>query len=124
MSSGFFHKLVKSFGFAFSGLIQAVKSEPNLKIHFTAVAVVTIAGFVFKISMLEWLIVLLIFALIISLELLNTAVENLCDLIDPQYNPKIKKIKDISAGAVLFSSIIALIAGIIIFAPKIIFLLK
>ena len=118
MNLSFLSMRIKSFRCATSGIIQATKTELNLRIHFAAVTAVTAAGFILGLSQQEWIAILFLFALVISLELINTSFEKLCDVIDPEYNNSVKKIKDIAAGAVLWSSVIAVIAGIIIFAPK------
>ena len=81
---------------------------------------VIIAGVILKINTTEWSIVLILCGLVISLELINTAIENAVDLVTEEYNEKAKNAKDIAAGAVLFSAIIAAIIGFIIFLPKII----
>ena len=81
--------------------------------------IVIVAGFIFKISVMEWIACLLLFALVISLELINTAIETTVDIAMPEINEKAKYAKDIAAGAVLFSAIIAVIVGLIIFLPKI-----
>lgn len=76
---------------------------------------VIVAGFFFKITEIEWLIVLLASALVLSLEALNSAIERVCDLYSEEKNLKIKVIKDISAGAVLIAAIFALAIGVIVF---------
>ena len=81
---------------------------------------VIIAGVILRINTTEWSIVLILFGLVISLELINTAIENAVDLVTEEYNEKAKNAKDIAAGAVLFSAIIAAIIGFIILLPKII----
>ena len=81
---------------------------------------VIVAGVILKINTTEWSIVLILCGLVISLELINTAIENAVDLVTEEYNEKAKNAKDIAAGAVLFSAIIAAIIGFIIFLPKII----
>ena len=112
-------RLRNSFKYAFEGIGEAWKTEQNLKIHFIIMFLVIIAGFVFKITITEWLICLLLFALVISLELINTAIETTVDIAMPEINEKAKYAKDIAAGAVLFSAIISVIVGLIIFLPKI-----
>ena len=112
-------KLRNSFKYAFEGIGEAWKTEQNLKIHFVIMALVIIAGFMFKISAMEWIVCLLLFAIVISLELINTAIETTVDIAMPDINEKAKYAKDIAAGAVLFSAIIAVIIGLIIFLPKI-----
>ena len=112
-------KLRNSFKYAFEGIGEAWKTEQNLKIHFVIMALVIIAGFMFKISAMEWIVCLLLFAIVISLELINTAIETTVDIAMPDINEKAKYAKDIAAGAVLFSAIISVIIGLIIFLPKI-----
>ena len=112
-------KLRNSFKYAFEGIEEAWKTEQNLKIHFVIMALVIIAGFIFKISAMEWIICLLLFAIVISLELINTAIETTVDIAMPDINEKAKYAKDIAAGAVLFSAMISVIIGLIIFLPKI-----
>ena len=110
--------LFKSFGFAFEGIFNTIKTERNIKIHLFATIMVIIFGFILNISYLEWLICLLLFGLITSLELVNTSLEALVDLATQERKPLAKKAKDAAAGAVLYSSIIAAIIGGIIFFPK------
>lgn len=110
--------LYKSFGFAFEGIFNTIKSERNIKIHIFATTMVVIFGFILKISYIEWLICLLLFGLITSLELVNTAVEATVDLATEERKALAKKAKDAAAGAVLYSAIIAAITGGIIFFPK------
>ena len=112
-------KLRNSFKYAFQGIEEAWKTEQNLKIHFMIMALVIIAGFIFKISLIEWMVCLLLFAIVISLELINTAIETTVDIAMPEINEKAKYAKDIAAGAVLFSAMISIIIGLIIFLPKI-----
>ena len=112
-------KLRNSFKYAFQGIEEAWKTEQNLKIHFMIMALVIIAGFIFKISLMEWMVCLLLFAIVISLELINTAIETTVDIAMPEINEKAKYAKDIAAGAVLFSAMISITIGLIIFLPKI-----
>ena len=112
-------RLRNSFKYAFEGIQEAWKTEQNLKIHFVIMALVIIAGFIFKISAMEWMVCLLLFAIVISLELINTAIETTVDIAMPDINEKAKYAKDIAAGAVLFSAMISVIVGLIIFLPKI-----
>ena len=112
-------KLRNSFKYAFEGIGEAWKTEQNLKIHFVIMAIVIIAGLIFKISAMEWIICLLLFAIVISLELINTAIETTVDIAMPEINEKAKYAKDIAAGAVLFSAMISVVVGLIIFLPKI-----
>ena len=110
---------MKFFLYALAGIVEAIKTERNVKIHLLATVIVIILGLYYKVSVVEWTILLLCIGSVISLEMLNTAIEKLCDLVMPEYNEVIKKVKDIAAGAVLFISIISFIIGCFIFIPKI-----
>ena len=110
--------ITKSFGYAFEGIINTVKSERNMKIHCACVVAVVICGFIFRISYTEWLICLTLFGLVTSLELVNTAVESVVDLVTEEHKPLAKRAKDAAAGAVLIAAIFAAIIGLIIFVPK------
>ena len=110
--------LYKSFGYAFEGIGTCIKKERNMKIHCVAAVLVVIAGVILKISLLEWCICLTLFGLIMALELVNTAVEAVVDLVTEERKPLAKIAKDTAAGAVLIAAIMAVIAGIIIFLPK------
>lgn len=112
-------KLIKCFGYALHGIAQAFKSEPNIKIHLAIIILVVAGGFLFHISIAEWLACIVCFGLVMGAELFNTSIEKLVDLVSPEYNPKAGKVKDISAGAVLVCAFISVVIGVIIFAPKI-----
>ena len=88
-----------------------------MKIHCLAVIAVTLAGTLFQITAGEWCVCLLLFGLVISLELVNTAVESVVDLVTEEKKPLAKTAKDTAAGAVLFSAIVSVIIGCIIFVP-------
>lgn len=98
---------------------MAFKEEPNFKIHFVATIVVVAAGLYFKLSTTEWLAIIIVIGLVLVTELLNTSIENIADFISPARHEKIKTIKDIAAAAVLISTIVALVVGLLVFAPKI-----
>lgn len=111
-------KLTFSFKYAFEGIITTIKEERNMFIHFLIAIIVVITGIYVRLSLNEWLICLLLFALVFSLELINTAIENTVDLVTTKKNKKAKIAKDAAAGAVLIAAIFASIIGIIIFLPK------
>ena len=113
-------KIINSFKYAFEGIITGLKEEKNMKIHILIMILVIIMGIILKISKIEWIICIILFGFVISLELINTAIENTVDLITKEINPKAKIIKDVAAGAVLISAISSIIIGLIIFMPKII----
>lgn len=120
----FFKNYAVAFKSAVNGILAAMKGERNLRFHFIAVAAVSTLGVFLGITDFEWLIILVLFALVISMELINSAIERLCDYVQPEMDTQIGKIKDISAGAVLWTSIIAVIAALILFVPKLDFLLS
>jgi len=107
-----------SFKYAFSGLKYGIINTKNLHIDFVIALLVIICGFIFQICLIEWLIILLCFAIVMSLELMNTAIETVVDLASPEIHPLAKIGKDVAAGAVLMSAIISAIIGLIIFIPK------
>ena len=104
---------------AIRGCSLVVKNERNIKIQIVAAILATIMGFMFKISSVEWLVLVLTIFFVIVTECLNTAVEKTVDMITNKYSESAKNVKDISAGAVLFSAIASVIVGLIIFLPKI-----
>ena len=108
--------LYKSFGYAFAGIFAV--DRKNMKIHCVAMVCVVIAGFVFHITPVEWCICLTLFGLVMALEMVNTAVEAVVDLVTKERKPLAKLAKDAAAGAVLIAAIMAAIAGMIIFIPK------
>lgn len=116
-------RLLHSFKYAVDGLRYAFKYEQNMLVHILATVVVVCCGLILKISLAEWLIIILAIGLVIATELINTSVEAIVDLTCPEINPLAKVAKDTAAAAVLVFAITAIIVGIIIFVPKIVVLL-
>lgn len=109
-----------SFEFAFTGILTAFKEERNMRKHAVSAILVLIAGLVFRISVVEWLFLLLSVTLVIAFEIVNSAIENVVDLAsDYHFSMLAKNAKDMAAGAVLMVSGFALLTGLIIFVPKI-----
>lgn len=108
-------KFFRSFTYAFNGIRASFADQLNLKVHFMIALLVTAAGFHFRITTNEWCIILLSIALVIALEMINSAVECLVDLVTTERKPLAGKVKDIAAGAVLFASVVAVIIGVIVF---------
>jgi undecaprenol kinase/diacylglycerol kinase (ATP) len=108
-----------SFIFAFNGIKILLKEEHNSRIHLFAALVAIASGFILKISVVDWIAITFSIGMVITVEVINTAIEKFADFIKPERHLAIKKIKDLSAAAVLISSITALIIGIIVFIPKI-----
>ena len=112
--------LINSFKYACMGIKSAIKSERNMKIHVLATLIVTALGFILGLDPLEWVACIFSIVIVISSEMLNTALETIVDLVSPNINPLAKKAKDIAAGSVLVMEIGAFLVGLIIFIPKII----
>ena len=110
--------LYKSFGYAFEGIFDCIRNERNMKIHCAAAALVSAAGIWLGISRMEWCVCLILFGLILGLEMVNTAIEAVTDLVSEEYHPLAKKAKDTAAGAVLIAAIAAGVIGVIIFLPR------
>ncbi len=111
--------LYKSFGYAFQGIYTCISKERNMKIHCGFSVLVVLAGIILKLSVTEWCICLTLFGLVMALELVNTSVEAVVDLVTEERKPLAKIAKDTAAGAVLIAAIMAAIIGCIIFIPKI-----
>ena len=112
--------LVSSLEFALTGIFTAIKEERNMQKHALSALLVVIAGFVFQVSAVEWLFLLLSIFLVVSFEIINSAIENVVDLAsDYHFSMLAKNAKDMAAGAVLVISGFAVITGLIIFVPKI-----
>jgi|TARA_R110000737_G_scaffold353499_1_gene406228 undecaprenol kinase len=114
------NNIISSFRNAFRGLFSIVKDERNLKIHLITFFVVVCFGFYFSITRFEWICILIVSGLVISLEIINSSLEKLCDFVEPNTNEKIKIIKDTAAAAVLVAAAFALIIGTYIFLPYLI----
>lgn len=116
-------KRVKSFSYAFAGLKVLFKEEHNSWIHNVAAICAIIAGIVLRISVMEWIAVIIVIGMVITAEIINTSLERTADFIKAERDDRKRDIKDLGAAAVLVCAITAAIIGIIIFLPKIIVLL-
>ena len=115
-----FKRHIESFKFAKEGLVYAFKYEQNILIHFIATILVVILGFILKISQVKWLILILTISSVISLELVNSAIEAAVDLTTDKIHPLAKIAKDCGSAAVLVAAIAAIIIGLMIFIPEIV----
>ncbi len=111
------HSRLNSFKYAFTGLKTALKDQPNFIIHLFLGSIAILMGTYFDIAQSEWLILFLTIGFVITIELTNTAIEEVVNSFTDQIHPSAKKAKDVAAGAVLVSSITAVIIGLIIFLP-------
>jgi len=103
--------------FAINGILLGC-SQRNFIVQLVISGLVAVAGFLFQLTTVEWCIVLLCIAGVLSLELLNSAIEQIVDLISPDYSLFAKQVKDMAAGAVLIGAVVSAIIGLIIFIPK------
>ena len=115
----FFIKRIKSIGYAFKGAYLLITTEASIKVQFLIAVLMTIAGFYYELSPIEWVIQIITIALIMALEGLNTAIEEIADFVHPEHHKKIGLIKDLAAGAVFIFAFAAVIVGGIIYIPKI-----
>lgn len=108
-----------SFGYAFLGIGAALRTEVHLRFHALATVVVIGLSFYFDISRLEWALVALAVGGVWGLELMNTAVEAVVNLVSPEYHPLAGRAKDVAAGAVLAGALAALVVGLLVFGPRV-----
>lgn len=117
-------KFLQSLRYAFGGLITFFRTERNGQIQAIVAGVVVSLAALFNIRATEWLIVVLCIVMVWSFEMINTAIEKLCNVVHPDFHPQIRVIKDVAAGAVLMAAVGSVVAGVVIFLPKIIALLQ
>jgi len=114
-----FKRLYKSFTYAFRGLLKTFREEQNLRVQTIAALLAIILAVILKIERFEWALLIFSISLVILMEILNSAVERVSDVLKPRISSYVKEIKDIMAAAVLLSAISAVIIGLIIFLPYI-----
>ena len=111
--------LIASLEFAIIGILTAIKEERNMRKHAVTALLVVLAGFIFQVSRIEWLFLLLSIFLVVAFEIINSAIENVVDLASHyHFSMLAKNAKDMAAGAVLVISGFAFVTGLIIFVPK------
>ncbi|MGA3291834.1 MAG: diacylglycerol kinase family protein [Candidatus Microgenomates bacterium] len=113
------HSLTKSFQYALEGLKTGITKGRNFRIQIATGVLATLLGIILKISHSDWVDLVLVMASVLILELINTAIEAIVDMVSPEIQEKAKIAKDVSAGAVLVASIAAVFIGGLIFLPKI-----
>ena len=116
-NSSFLKSLIQSFGFAFDG-IRAMLTERNFRVHLIATLITIATGLYLQIDFIEWSIIMICIALVLSAEGFNTAIELICDRITPDNDFLVGKIKDISAAAVLILALASVIVAAFIFLPN------
>ncbi|MDR4948631.1 diacylglycerol kinase family protein [Neobacillus cucumis] len=109
--------ILNSFSFAVIGILTAIKNERNMRFHFISSIIVLFFSFFFSISKMEWIIVLFLIGGMFALELINSAIERVVDLVTTEYHPLAKQAKDMAAGAVFVYAVLSVIVGLVIFLP-------
>ncbi len=109
--------VIKSFGYAFEGLWHALKFNRNLRIDIAAALLVIVLGVLLGVSLLEKIILGLVISIVIFSEMMNTAIEEMVNLITNEHKREAKIAKDVAAGMVLVAAIGSVIVGILIFTP-------
>lgn len=118
MLAQFIKGRLKGILYAFKGGIELLRTEASIQVQFILAILITIAGFYFDISRYEWIAQVLCIGLVMGLEGLNTAIEEIADFVHPEQHPTIGKLKDFAAGAVGIAALIAIIVAGIIYVPK------
>ncbi len=118
MWNSFLGKRLKGCGYALKGAWILLLTEASIQVQAAIAVIMTFAGFYFEISEMEWILQIFSIGLIMSIEGLNTAVEEIADFVHPDFHNKIGFIKDVAAGAVFFAAVTAIIIGCIIYIPK------
>ena len=113
-------KRIKSFSYAFAGLRVLFREEHNSWIHATAALLAIVMGFLFRISPMEWIAVVIVIGMVFAAEIINSSIERTADFVKAERDDRKRDIKDLGAAAVLVCAIAAAVVGIIIFLPKII----
>lgn len=113
-------KRIKSFSYAFAGLKVLFREEHNSWIHAVAAVLAVAMGFLFRISPMEWIAVVIVIGMVFAAEIINSSIERTADFVKAERDDRKRDIKDLGAAAVLVCAIAAAVVGIIIFIPKII----
>ena len=115
-----FKRILKSFKFSFDGLKYAYTHEQSLALHVIVMAFIILCGFVFKITPIQWVITLVMGALILVAELFNTSIEAVVDMVTQEYHPLAKVAKDTASAACFVADMVAAGMWLVVFGPKII----
>lgn len=110
-------KFIAGFSYAFQGLGYAFRTQRNIRVHSTVAVLAIILGIILHISTVEFAMIFIAITSVLSAEMFNTVIEVSIDLSTPEYHPLAKVAKDVAAGAVLLSAMLAIIIGLFIFGP-------
>lgn len=111
-------RVLRSFGFAFAGLLTITRTQPNFVIHLVIACAALLAAVLLKLTTPELALIVLTITLVLAAEAMNTALEAVCDVVEPSYHPLVKRAKDASAAAVLLTAIGAVVIGALLFIPR------
>jgi undecaprenol kinase len=106
------------FQYALNGLKEVFKSEKNFRFHVISAILVILAGFLFEFGLIEWMITITVIGLVMTAEILNTAIEEIINYLKPEIHPTAKRIKDLAAAGVFVAALSAFIVGLFLFLPK------
>lgn len=109
--------LHRSFRYAFSGLWYAIRTQRNMRIHLSILLAVFVLGLYLGLPWLHWALLALVSGFVLVAEMFNTVAEAALDAATPHYHPLVKVAKDVAAGAVLLTAIVAVIVGLLILGP-------
>jgi diacylglycerol kinase (ATP) len=115
---GFIKGRLRSFRYAFRGAWLLIRTEHSIMVQLFVAFAVSVAGYFANLSATEWILQILAISGVLVSEALNTAIEKLCDFVHPDHSNHIGMVKDISAGAVTFAALAAVVIGIIIYFPR------
>lgn len=122
MPDSFLAGRLRSIRTALSGLIKLFRTEPNMQVHLIAALLVTALGFYVQINATEWALQCLAIGLVIGLEAINTAIEELANKVESRIDNQIKRVKDFAAGGVVFAAFISALIGLLIYGPRLLLL--
>lgn len=111
-------KMIRSFSYAFEGVVALFRYENNARFHLIAAFGVVLLGIVLGLERFEWALVAIVVGAVWAAEAFNTAIEKLCDLVSPDYHPQIKAAKDLAAAGVMITSVVAVVVGAIVLGGK------
>ena len=112
---------LRSFRYAFAGIVLLFREEHNAQIHATITVLVVVAGVVLRVSPVEWAVLVICIGVVLAAEAFNSAIERIADYLTLERDDRIRDIKDLAAGAVLLCAIAAAIVGLIVFVPHIVY---
>ena len=115
---------LRSFRYALRGIGVMLRTQHNAWVHVLATLAALVAGLLLQISTSEWLAIILAVVAVWTAEAFNTALEFLCDVASPEFHPMVERAKDVAAGAVLIAAIGAVCIGLLVFAPRVVALIR